>query len=154
MNPNINNVHIHPIFINWQVIKTELKREWMKLTSIMKYFDLPDIYRTIRPNTEEYTYFLAPQKTLFQILGAQGVLWKSWKKDWWTQRGNRLLRKINRINKPRSLETQRLNHQPKSMQGLGLLHICSRLHVGPLKIVARAFFLTLFSAWALVKYFN
>jgi hypothetical protein len=65
-------------------------------------------------------------KTHTQTLdGTQGVLWKSWEKDWGTWRGQG--DQLNQLTWTLG-GSQGLNHQPKSEHSLdlGSLHLCSR----------------------------
>ena len=45
----------------------KLKREIRELTYMMAQVALTDIYRTLHPNTKEYTFFSAPHTTFSKI---------------------------------------------------------------------------------------
>lgn len=47
--------------------RQKLNREIMKLMDIINQMDLTDIYRTLRPNTKEYTFLSAPNGTFSKI---------------------------------------------------------------------------------------
>jgi exonuclease III len=51
----------NPTLSNGQVIQTETKqKKKMELTDVMTQMNLTDIYRTLPPNTKEYTFLSAP----------------------------------------------------------------------------------------------
>jgi exonuclease III len=45
----------------------KLSREILELTVVINQMDLTDIYRTLHPNTKEYTFFSALHGTFSQI---------------------------------------------------------------------------------------
>ena len=47
--------------------KQNLNKETMSLTEVMDQMDLTDIYRTLHPNTKEFTFFSAPHGTFSKI---------------------------------------------------------------------------------------